>query len=164
MPNYFKIGQGNQWLRPASATCDFRISHGTANSARCTSPAALPWSIPTNFPPLTYLQKQSRYGHQPWLFPWRSRTYFQISLQQTFTELYWNWKQVNFRWRHFAWNYSTSDPVSLSNIPDGIMIKNYFWCALLDWSLLMTKLDQPKLQKTQYTSLKRTWTITLSVN
>ena len=38
MPNYFKIGQGNQWLRPASATCDFRISHGTANSARCTSP------------------------------------------------------------------------------------------------------------------------------
>ena len=28
---------------PASATCDFRILHGTANSARCTSPAALPW-------------------------------------------------------------------------------------------------------------------------
>ena len=43
MPNYFKIGQGNQWLRPASATCDFRISHGTANSARCTLPTALPW-------------------------------------------------------------------------------------------------------------------------
>ena len=43
MPNYFKIGQGNQWLRPASATCDFCISHGTANSARSTSPAALPW-------------------------------------------------------------------------------------------------------------------------
>ena len=42
MPNYFKIGQGNQWLRLASATCDFRISQGTANSARCTSPAALP--------------------------------------------------------------------------------------------------------------------------
>ena len=41
--NYFKIGQGNQWLRPSSATCDFCISHGTANSARCTSPAALPW-------------------------------------------------------------------------------------------------------------------------
>ena len=44
MPNYFKIGQGSQWLRPASATCDFRVSHGTANSSRCTSPAALPWS------------------------------------------------------------------------------------------------------------------------
>ena len=43
MPNYFKIGQGNQWLRPVSATCDFRISHGVANSADCTSPAALPW-------------------------------------------------------------------------------------------------------------------------
>ena len=42
MPNCFKIGQGNQWLRPASAICDFRISHGTANSSRCTSPAALP--------------------------------------------------------------------------------------------------------------------------
>ena len=27
-----------------SATCDFRISHGTANSAHCTFPAALPWS------------------------------------------------------------------------------------------------------------------------
>ena len=47
MPNYFKIGQGNQWLRPASATYDFRISHGTANSARCTSPVALP---PLRFP------------------------------------------------------------------------------------------------------------------
>ena len=44
MPNYFKIRQGNQWLKPASATCDFCISHGTANSARCTSPAALPCS------------------------------------------------------------------------------------------------------------------------
>ena len=43
MPDYFKIRQGNQGLRPASATCDFRISHGTANSASCTSPAALPW-------------------------------------------------------------------------------------------------------------------------
>ena len=36
MPNYFKIGQGNQRLRPASATCDFHISHGTANSRHCT--------------------------------------------------------------------------------------------------------------------------------
>ena len=42
MPNYFKIGQGNQWLRPASATCDFRISHGTANSARCIPPLRFP--------------------------------------------------------------------------------------------------------------------------
>ena len=42
MPNYFKIGQRNQWSRPVSATCDFRISHGTANSAHCTSPTALP--------------------------------------------------------------------------------------------------------------------------
>ena len=46
MPNYFKIGQGDQWLRPVSATCDFRISHGTANSAHCTSPAALPCTQP----------------------------------------------------------------------------------------------------------------------
>ena len=46
MPNYFKIGQGNQWLRPASATCNFRISNGTANSSRCTSSAALPWPRP----------------------------------------------------------------------------------------------------------------------
>ena len=37
-----KIGQGNQWFRAVSATCDFRISHGTANSAHCTSPAVLP--------------------------------------------------------------------------------------------------------------------------
>ena len=37
MPNYFKNGQGNQWLRSVTATCDFRISHGTANSAHCTS-------------------------------------------------------------------------------------------------------------------------------
>ena len=29
VPNYFEIGQGNQWLWPVSATCDFRISHGT---------------------------------------------------------------------------------------------------------------------------------------
>ena len=43
MPNYFKIRQGNQWLRPVNATCDFRISHSTANSAHCTSTAALPW-------------------------------------------------------------------------------------------------------------------------
>ena len=42
MPNYFRIGQGNQWLRPVSATGDFRISIGTANSAHCTSPAAFP--------------------------------------------------------------------------------------------------------------------------
>ena len=28
MANYFKIGQGNQWLRPVSATSDFRTSHG----------------------------------------------------------------------------------------------------------------------------------------
>ena len=38
-----KSEKGNQWLRPVGATCDFRISHGTANSAHCTSPAALPW-------------------------------------------------------------------------------------------------------------------------
>ena len=55
MPNYFKIGQGNQWLRPASATCDFRILHGTANSARCTSPAVLPWSPLTIEPIKIYL-------------------------------------------------------------------------------------------------------------
>ena len=30
VPSYFKIGQGNQWFRPVSPTCDFRISHGTA--------------------------------------------------------------------------------------------------------------------------------------
>ena len=44
MPDYFKIGQGNQWLRPVSATCDFRISHGTANSFgdSLLFPAALP--------------------------------------------------------------------------------------------------------------------------
>ena len=28
MSNYFKIGQGNQWLRPVSVTSDFRTSHG----------------------------------------------------------------------------------------------------------------------------------------
>ena len=50
MPNYFKIGQGNQWLRPASATCNFRILHGTTNSAHCTSPAALSWVGCTKFP------------------------------------------------------------------------------------------------------------------
>ena len=43
MPNYFEIGQGNQWLRPVSATYDFRMSHGTANSAHCTASTALPW-------------------------------------------------------------------------------------------------------------------------
>ena len=42
MPNYFKIGQGNQWLRSARATCDFRISDGTVNSAHCTSPLRFP--------------------------------------------------------------------------------------------------------------------------
>ena len=53
MPNYLKIGQGNQWLPPASATCDFRISHGTANSPHCTFPAALPWSKVSDFATLS---------------------------------------------------------------------------------------------------------------
>ena len=42
VPNYFKIGPGNQWLQPVSATCDFRISHCMANSACSTSPLRCP--------------------------------------------------------------------------------------------------------------------------
>ena len=42
MPDYFKIRQGNQWLRPASTTCGFRISDCMANLANCICPAVLP--------------------------------------------------------------------------------------------------------------------------
>ena len=70
MPNYFKIGQENRWLRPASATCDFRISHGTANCARCTSPAALPWEVETNCVHFQILYKitETRRMHQISMF------------------------------------------------------------------------------------------------
>ena len=35
--NYFEIGQGSLWFRSVSPTCDFHISYGTVNPARCTS-------------------------------------------------------------------------------------------------------------------------------
>ena len=41
--SYIKIGQGNQWLRPAGTTCDFRTSHCMAKSANCICPTGLPF-------------------------------------------------------------------------------------------------------------------------
>ena len=86
MPNYFKIGQRNQWSRPVSATCDFRMSHGTANSAHCTSPTALP-CVTIGQAVLELLSfKVASGNHQRG-----------ISLLQNFSEIFGNMRLVSLR-------------------------------------------------------------------
>ena len=51
VPNYFKIGQGNQWFPSVSTTCDFHISHDAVN-LWCTS----------KFVETFYLEKTLQYG------------------------------------------------------------------------------------------------------
>ena len=51
VPNYFKIGQGNQWFPSVSTTCDFHISHDAIN-LWCTS----------KFVETFYLAKTLQYG------------------------------------------------------------------------------------------------------